>query len=96
MTAKLEFVAGGITFLVEVEIFDDKPAFVENVKSVEILTPSGEYMLAQFDENEFLENFQDVLDDKAQDYLRDLAIAYAEARADDMREERLLCQQEKK
>lgn len=89
MTAKLEFMAGGISFLVEVEIFDDSPAYVEDVNSVEILTPSGEYMLAQFDEKEFKENFQDVLDEKAQEYLRDLAIAYAEMRADARREEGL-------
>lgn len=89
MNAKLEFVAGGITFLVDVEIFDDNPAYVEDVNSVEILTPSGEYMLAQFDEKEFKDNFQDVLDEKAQEYIRDLAIAYAEARADMRREEGL-------
>jgi hypothetical protein len=89
MTAKLEFVAGGITFLVDVEIFDDNPAYVEDVNSVEILTPSGEYMLAQFDEKEFKDNFQDVLDEKAQEYMRDLAIAYAEARFDAQREEGL-------
>jgi hypothetical protein len=89
MTAKLEFVAGGITFLVDVEIFDDNPAYVEDVNSVEILTPSGEYMLAQFDEKEFKDNFQDVLDEKAQEYMRDLAIAYAEARLDAQREEGL-------
>lgn len=89
MTAKLEFVAGGITFLVDVEIFDDNPAYVEDINSVEILTPSGEYMLAQFDEKEFKDNFQDVLDEKAQEYMRDLAIAYAEARLDAQREEGL-------
>ena len=89
MNAKLEFVAGGITFLVDVEIFDDNPAYVEDVNSVEILTPSGEYMLVQFDEKEFKDNFKDVLDEKAQEYLRDLAIAYAEARMDERREEGL-------
>ena len=90
MTAKLEFDYGGLSFLVDVEIFNDAPAFVENINSVEVLTPSGDYMLAQFDEKEFIETFQDVLDRKAQEYIEDLAIAYAEMRADDMREERLL------
>lgn len=87
MTAKLEFMAGGISFLVDVEIFDDDPAYVEEVNSVEVRTPSGEYMLAEFDEKEFKDNFQDVLDEKAQEYMRDLAIAYAEARLDARREE---------
>lgn len=87
MNAKFEFDYGGITFLVDVEIFDDDPAFVEDVNSVEVRTPSGDYMLAQFDEKEFKDNFQDVLDEKAQEYIRDLAIAYAEARLDARREE---------
>ncbi len=87
MTAKLEFMAGGISFLVDVEIFDDDPAYVEEVNSVEVKTPSGEYMLAEFDEKAFKDNFQDVLNEKAQEYLRDLAIAYAEARLDARREE---------
>lgn len=88
MTAKIEFTAGGISFLVDVEIFDDDQAFVEEVNSVEVRTPSGEYMLAEFDEKEFKDNFQDVLDEKAQEYMRDLAIAYAEMRADAQREEK--------
>lgn len=87
MTAKLEFEADGLSFLVDVEIFDDAPAFVEDVNSVEVRTPSGEYMLAEFDEKAFRDNFQDVLDEKAQEYLRDMAIAYAEMRADMRREE---------
>ena len=90
MTAKIEFMAGGISFLVDVEIFDDDPAYVEEVNSVEVRTPSGEYMLVEFDEKEFKDNFQDVLDEKAQEYIRDLAIAYAEMRADAQREEKCL------
>lgn len=89
MNAKLEFDYGGISFLVEVEIFDDDPAFVEDVNSVEVRTPSGDYMLAEFDEKAFKDTFQDLLDDKAQEYMRDLAIAYAEARMDARREEGL-------
>ncbi len=88
MTAKIEFMAGGISFLVDVEIFDDDPAYVEEVNSVEVRTPSGEYMLVEFDAKEFKDNFQDVLDEKAQEYMRDLAIAYAEMRADAQREEK--------
>lgn len=89
MTAKLEFDYGGLNFIVEAEIFDDNPAFVEDVNSVEIRTPSGDYMLAEFDEKEFIDIFQDILDEKAQEYMRDLAIAYAEMRADARREEGL-------
>lgn len=89
MNAKFEFDYGGITFLVDVEIFDDDPAFVEDVNSVEVRTPSGDYMLAEFDEKAFKDTFQDMLDEKAQEYIRDLAIAYAEARLDERREEGL-------
>lgn len=88
MTAKLEFEFGGISFLVDVEIFDDDPAYVEEVNSVEVRTPSGEYMLVEFDEGAFKKQFQDILDEKAQEYMRDLAIAYAEARMDAQREEK--------
>ena len=87
MNAKFEFDYGGIRFFVDVEIFDDDPAFVEDVNSVEIRTPSGDYMLAEFDEKAFKDTFQDLLDEKAEEYIKDLAIAYAEARMDARREE---------
>lgn len=88
MNAQLEFDYGGISFFVDVEIFNNDPIYVEEVNSVEVKTPSGEYMLAEFDEKEFKDNFQDILDEKAQEYMRDLAIAYAEMRADAQREEK--------
>lgn len=89
MQGKLDFEYGGLNFFVTVGIVDDNPAYVEEVQSVEIQTPSGEYMPVEFDYDKFMEVYRDMLDEKAQEYLRDLAIAYAEMRAEERREEEL-------
>lgn len=87
MNKHLYFDWAGMSFRVEVEIFDDEPAYVEEIKRVEVKTEGGEYMLVSVDKAEFMDNMQDILNDAAEEYMRDRAIAYAEMRADAKREE---------
>ena len=87
MNTHLYFDWAGMSFRVEVEIFEDDPSYVEDIKRVEVKTEGGEYMLVSINREEFLESMQDILNDKAEEYMRDREIAYAEMRADSKREE---------
>lgn len=89
MNTKLYVDWAGISFLVDAEIAEDEPAYVEEINSVEVRAQNGDYMLVDVDRKEFMEIMQDVLDDAAQEYIQERAIAYAEARMDARREEGL-------
>ncbi len=90
MEIELYFKAVGLNFRVVVNICEDDGVFVEDVLQVDVKTQSGEYMIAQVDIKEFFEYMEQELNYAAEEYVRTRAIAYAEMRADDMREERLI------
>lgn len=89
METKLYFNYAGLSFRVDACIVEDDVPFVEDISSVEVEAGNGDYMTVAVDLNEFMEAMQDQLNEAAEEYIRNRAIAYAEMRMDARREEGL-------
>lgn len=89
METKLYFKYAGLSFCVDAGICDDETPYVEDISAVEVEAANGEYMAVDVDLAKFMESMQDQLNEAAEEYIRDRAIAYAEARMDARKEEGL-------
>lgn len=84
----IEFTYGGLTFEVDAEIENE---YVVGVQDVRVWTNDKKYVQANcVDSIEFLDTFNDQLQEAYQRYLEDLEIAAAEMRMDCEKEERAL------
>ena len=83
---QLFFNSNGLSFKVDVEVLEDENC-VDTINSVEVLAENGDYIVADVDKEEFFEGMEDLLNELAEEAIRDRAIAYAEMRLDSKREE---------
>lgn len=89
METKLYFDYAGLSFCVDACIVEDDTPYVEDISSVEVEAGNGDYMTVAVDIDAFMDAMQDKLNEAAEEYMRDRAIAYAEARMDARKEEGL-------
>ena len=89
MEKVLYFKYAGMNFRVNSWIVEDDTPYVEDISAVEVEAANGEYMAVDVDLVKFMESMQDQLNEAAEEYIRDRAIAYAEMRMDARREEGL-------